>query len=54
LAAFDYCWRIRSNEKRKPNTLGSDFFDNYRAERSKIHISQLVKRVEGAFKAIKI
>lgn len=28
--AFDYCWKVRTQEKRK-NDKGSDFFDTYRA-----------------------
>ncbi len=42
--AFDYCWKIRSKQKRRSNNK-SDFIDNYKAERSKIHVSQFIVRI---------
>jgi hypothetical protein len=52
--AFDYCWKIRVNQKRKIGSKGGDFIDNYKTERSKIHISQFIKRIESAYKQIKL
>jgi hypothetical protein len=50
--AFEFCWRARGQLKRKPNNRGCDFYEDYKQQRAKISIRQIIKRIELAFSTL--
>ena len=52
--AFDFCCKLKKQEKKLAHVKNTDFYENYREERSKINIWQIINRILAAYNMINL
>ena len=52
--AFEYCCKLKKQEKKRVHVKNTDFYETYREERSKINIWQIVNRILSAYNVISL